>query len=128
MQIGPIAAHVAKRCRTASVARNSALIIRNTVGQIEQRLSEERPLSPSEISRFRASILRCRQKLKGLPKADLATLGSQVSHLAEEIDRYSTREEGSGVALDEALALVAKYVTNREQARRLSEALRQICG
>jgi hypothetical protein len=37
-------------------------------------------------------------------------------------------EEGSVVALDEALALVVKYVTNREHARKLIEALRQICG
>jgi hypothetical protein len=30
--------------------------------------------------------------------------------------------------LDEALTLVARYVTNREQARKLSQALREIRG
>ena len=32
------------------------------------------------------------------------------------------------VALDEALGLVAKYVTNREQARKLMDAMRAISG
>src|SRR6185312_11925835 len=64
-QIGPVAAQITKRCRTASVARNSALIIRNTVQHIEQRLADVRPAAAAEVSRFRAAILRCQGKLKG---------------------------------------------------------------
>jgi hypothetical protein len=127
-QIGPIAAQIAKRCRTASVARNSSLIIRNTIAQIEQRFGEERPLATAEASKYRAAILRCRRKLKSLSEGDSAALGSHLARIEEHLDRCSTTDHGFGVALEEALALVMKYVTNREQARKLSEALRQICG
>ncbi len=34
----------------------------------------------------------------------------------------------SVVALDEALALISKTVTNREQARKLSDLFRQLCS
>ena len=127
-QIHPIAAQVAKRCRTASVARNSALIIRNMVGQIDNSLGEARPLATTEISNFRAAILRCRRKLKTLSEANSAALSGDLIRLEEHLSSCSTTDEVSGVSLDEALALVTKYVTNREQVRRLSEALRQICG
>ena len=57
-QIGPVAAQIAKRCRSASVSRNSSLIIRNMIAQIESSVSEGRLLAPSELSKFRAAIQR----------------------------------------------------------------------
>jgi molecular chaperone HtpG len=127
-QIGPIAARITRRCRTASISRNSALIIRNTVDQIDQRLTQLRPLSPAELSKFRASILRCRQKLKGVLEPDSIELLGSLAQLEERLSVHATTDQSPGIALDEALALVAKYVTNRDQARKLAEALRQICG
>jgi len=127
-QIGPIAAQIAKRCRSASISRNTSLIIRNTIGQIEQRVSEDRPLAKAEVSKFRAAIQRSRGKLKAVSEADSTNLIPELYRLEGQLAESATRDNGSTVALDEALALVAKYVTNREQARKLSEALRQICG
>lgn len=127
-QLGPVAAQIAKRCRVASIARNSSVIIRNTISQIDQRISEERPLAKVEVSKFRAAIQRSRNKMKGVSKADSAILAPEVSRLEGQLEVSDTEAPSAAVALDEALALVAKYVSNREQARKLTEALRQICG
>jgi hypothetical protein len=127
-QIGPITGQIAKRCRVASVARNSSVIIKNTIDLIDQRIGEDRALAKTEVSKFRAAIQRSRLKLKGVTEADSAAFGSELVRLEEHIDRATSTEGDSAVSLDEALALVAKYVTNREQARNLSEALRGISG
>jgi hypothetical protein len=127
-QIGPVAAQIAKRCRSASISRNTSLIVRNTIGEIERRLADRSPLARAEVSKFRAAIQRSWLKLTAVSEAYWATLGPELSRLEDRLETCSPTEEGSIVALDEALALVAKYVTNRAQARKLIEALRQICG
>jgi hypothetical protein len=127
-QLGPIAAQIARRCRSASVARNSSLIIRNTIAQIEQRLSDEHALAAGEVSRFRAAILRCHRKLRGVRESDASTLASELRRLDERLATLPSTEQGSVVAVDEALALIAKYVTNREQGRRLADAMLKIAG
>jgi hypothetical protein len=128
IQIGPIAAQIAKRSRTASVARNSALIIRNIIAQVEQRLSDASPLARVEVSKFRAAIERCRKKLKGVGSIDADTLAVRLNKLADQMTAISPIEQPAVVALDEALALIAKFVTNREQARKLSDAIKEIRG
>jgi hypothetical protein len=127
-QIGPVAAQVAKRCRLASISRNSALIVTNTINEIEGRLAQPRPLARAEVSKFRAAIQRGWLKLTGVSEPRWATLGPQLSRLEERLEACSPTEEGSVVALEEALALVVKHVSNRELARKLIEALRRICG
>ena len=82
-QVGPVAAQIAKRCRSASVARNSALIIRNTVEQIDQRITEPHPFARGEISKFLASIQRCRRSQKEpmrrrLSRSVLNSIGSRI--------------------------------------------------
>lgn len=128
-QVGPVAAQIAKRCRTASVSRNSALILRNTISEVEERLARELPVSGAETSRFRASIERCRAKLKGISETEASIFQAQLTaieaQLAAQADAGTVLHV---VALDEALNLVSKHITNREQARKLSEAMRQICG
>lgn len=125
-QIGPVAAQITKRCRSASIARNSAIIIRHAIEQIEERLVDERPLAADEVSRFRASILRCQGKLKGVDEAERELLATELRRLDEQLAAPRCSEEGSVVALDEALLLITKYVTNREQASRLAEAIKKI--
>jgi molecular chaperone HtpG len=127
-QIGPVAAQIAKRCRAASVARNSSVIIRNTISHVEDRLSAEQALAGAEVSRHRAAIQRCTTKLKGVPASDSRELEVELASLDRRLAALSQTEQGSVVALDEALALIAKHVTNREQARRLSAAIREIGG
>lgn len=128
-QIGPVAIQITKRCRTASVARNSSLIIGNTITHIEQRLADEHPVLAAEVSRFRAAILRCQSKLKGVQDNDEATvLAADLNRLSERLAALMPAENGSVVDAEEALALITKYVTNREQAVRLSEAIKKIRG
>jgi len=127
-QIGPVAAQIAKRCRSASISRNASLIVRNTIAEIERRLADGTPLARIEVSKYRAAIQRCWQKLTAVSEARWATLGPELSQLEEQLETCSPTEEGSIVALDEAFALIAKYVTNREQARKLTDALRKIYG
>jgi hypothetical protein len=127
-QLGPVATQISRRCRSASVARNSSLIIRNTIAQIEQRFADERALAAAEVSRFRAAILRCQKKLKGVRETDASTLGPELRRLDERLAALRSTEQSSVVAIDEALELIARYVTNREQARRLADAIRQISG
>jgi Histidine kinase-, DNA gyrase B-, and HSP90-like ATPase len=127
-QIGPVAAQITRRCRSASVARNSAIIIRHAIEQIEERLADERPLAAGELSRFRASILRCQGKLKGVDDTERELLRAGLSRLDEQLAALRPSEEGSVVSLDETLLLITKYVTNREQADRLADALKKICG
>jgi hypothetical protein len=127
-QLGPVATQITKRCRSASVARNSSLIIRNTIAQIEQRLADEGALGAAEVSRLRAAILRCHGKLKGVREIDANTLAAELRRLDERLAALPSTEQGSVVAIDEALALIAKYVTNREQGRRLADAIRKIAG
>lgn len=127
-QIGPVAAQITRRCRSASVARNSAIIIRHAIEQIEERLADERSLTAGEVSRFRASILRCQGKLKGVDETERESLAQELNRLDEQLAALRSADEASVVALDEALMLITKYVTNREQANRLSEAIKKIIG
>lgn len=127
-QIGPVAAQITRRCRNASVARNSTIIIRHAIEQIEERLADERPLAVGEVSRFRASILRCQGKLKGVDETEREPLAAELSRLDEQLAVLRSSDESSVVALDEALLLITKYVTNREQAGRLTEAIKKIGG
>lgn len=127
-QIGPVAAQIAKRCRVASVARNSTLIIRNTIQQIEERLADKRSVAAAEVSRFRASILRCQSKLKGVDSDRREQLALELRTLDERLAALCSTDERAIVVVDEALSLIVKYVTNREQANRLSEAIKRIRG
>jgi hypothetical protein len=117
-----------RRRRPSSVARNSSLIIRNTIAQIEQRLGDEHPLAAAEVSRFRAAIMRCQSKLKGAQEDEATALAADLHRLDERLVTALSTEQGPVVAGDEALALIAKYVTNREQAGKLSEAINKIRG
>jgi len=85
-------------------------------------------LARAEVSKFLAAIARCRKKLKGVSPADSDTLAARLGKLADQVTASSPTEHVAVVALDEALALVAQYVTNREQARRLSDAIKGIRG
>ena len=128
IQMGPITAQIAKRCRLASVSRNLSLIIRNLTQEALRRLGEDRPLSGAEISKLRASVERCQRKLKGVQEPQHTELASTLAQLDERLQTCVTAGQELVVALDAALDLIARHIGNREHARKLIEAIRQIAA
>jgi hypothetical protein len=57
-----------------------------------------------------------------------ATLTSELDRVDAALLKRRPVKGASVVALDEALALITKVITNREQARKLADQLRQLCG
>jgi len=128
-QIGPITAQIAHRCRTSSVSRNAAQIIRNVLAEVDSRLAEDRQFDPAEASRLRSSVIRAEVKLKGVVEEDeRLELAAGLAGASSELAAIRPDAGASVIALDEALALITKTVTNREQAKKLAELFRQLCG
>jgi hypothetical protein len=99
------------------------------VAEVDARLAEERAFDPAEFSRLKSSVLRAQTRLKDV--ADEALQSELRSELARVETGLSKRRPVAGasvIALDEALALISKVITNREQARKLSEMFRELCG
>ena len=91
-QIGPVAAQITRRCRSASVAQIPATIIRSAIEQIEERLADEHPAA-GEVSRFRASILRCQGKLKGVDETERDFWRQELRRLDEQLSALRSSEE-----------------------------------
>jgi hypothetical protein len=124
-----VAAKITQRCRSSSVSRNATQIVQNVIAETENRLKQKRPFDKAELSRMKSAVLRAGPKAKRiedekLRKRLIAKLDKVESALAER----SSKRGASVVALDEAHALISKFVTNREQARKLVEALRKLCN
>ncbi|NDW05873.1 ATP-binding protein [Jiella pacifica] len=128
-QLGPKAIELSHRCRTSSISRNILLMIQNLVEEIEKKLAESSLPSKGEISRFRGSIERARGRLKNVDHLEARELCeaalSRVSHL---LDQVPSDSDGGVIALDEVSSLVRSIVTNRDQARKLLEALQSVAS
>jgi hypothetical protein len=126
VQLAPITADVSQRCRSSSVGRNATTIIRNTIVEADRLLAQE-TIDPSSLSRCKAAVVRGRQKLKGIEEDEVRV---QLAADLQRIDLALTGRSASAiagvVAADEAIALVGKIVTNRDQATKLIAALRAL--
>ncbi len=128
-QLGPVTAGIAQRCRSSSVSRNSAQILRNVITEVDARLAEGRPFDAAESSRLRSLVVRAETKLKRVGDEALReTLAADLMRTGAALADSRPVTGASVVALDEALALISKTVTNREQARKLSDLFRQLCS
>ena len=128
VQLGPLAGKIAGRCRTASVSRNAAQIAQNVIDEIEARLKQKRAFDRAELSRLKSSVLRAGATAKRIEDAKLAKrLSTKLERLRKELAQRTPKKGASAVALDQAALLVSKYVTNRDQARKLMEELRRLC-
>ena len=58
VQLGPLAAKITQRCRSASVARNTAQIVRNIIAATAARLKERRSFDRAELSRLKSAVQR----------------------------------------------------------------------
>lgn len=128
-QSGPLAARVTQICRTTSVSRNAGQIIQNVIDEIETALATGRKIDRAEVSRMRASLMRARAKLRSLADEKLRhRLGTKLDKLEVRLSSIKPARGPSVVAVNEALALVGKFVTNRAQAQKLVAALQQLSG
>ena len=127
-QLGPLAANVANRCRTASVGRNAEQTISLAIGEAERRLCEAAALDGPEMSRLRGSLVRARSKLKSVP--DAARRGELEIAIRRASDALAERRSvgAPALALDEAKTLIGRIVTNRQQARELIAELNRLCA
>jgi hypothetical protein len=128
VQLGPLATKITQRCRSASVARNAAQIVRNVIAASAARLKERRSFDRAELSRLKSAVHGADTKTKRID--DAATrreLEGALARLAKRLKKITPKRGAAAVALDEATGLVSKLVTNREQAQKLIERLRKLC-
>lgn len=129
VQLGTVAAKITQRCRSASVSRNAAQIVQNVVAEAENRLKQKRPFDKAELSRLKSSVLRAGPTAKRIVDEKLRKrLTAKLTKLEAALAARSPKRGASVVAFDEASTLISKFVTNREQARKLVEALRKLCN
>lgn len=126
VQLGPITAGISQKCRSSSVGRNAATIIRNTISDAD-RLLELQSIDPSSLSRSKAAVARGRLKLKGIEESDVREqLAAELERLDLALKAKPTSATAGVVAADEAIALVRKIVKNRDQGAALIAALRAL--
>jgi molecular chaperone HtpG len=123
VQIGPLALNISQRCRTSSVSRNVSAIIRNTISSADQLL-ESRSIDALSLSRALAAVGRGTSKVRSIRDEALrAELASDLARLETALAAVTPSERAGVVASEEAVTLINRIVTNREQARRLIDEL-----
>jgi molecular chaperone HtpG len=128
VQLGPLAGKITQRCRSASVSRNCEQVARNVITETTSRLKQKRPFDRAELSRLKSAVLRARSKAKRVSEAALRSeLESNLDKLKAKLTKVSPKRGASAIAVDEAVRLVSKLVTNRAQAETLAAALRRLC-
>jgi hypothetical protein len=128
VQLGPVAAGITQRCRTASVARNSTQIISNVITEVRSRLKQKRRFDRAELSRLKSSSMRARNHTKRISDDRVRLqLEMKLDRLKSALQRVTPKGGASVVAIDEAERLISRIVTSREQVQKLVEALRRLC-
>jgi hypothetical protein len=128
IQLGPVAANIAQHCRTASVSRNATQIVQNVTTEVGARLKQRRSFDRVELSRLKSSVLRAQATSKRIDDESTRTsVETKLRRLQTGLAKVAPKRGASAVALDEACALVSKFVTNRQQADKLIAALRRLC-
>jgi len=128
VQLGPVAANISQHCRSASVSRNAAQMVQNTIAEVSAKLKQKR-IDRAELSRLKSSVLRACSKAKAI--ADDGTrskVDAKLDRLKSALQKVTPKRGASAVAFDEASRLIAKIITSREQAAKLIEALRRLSG
>jgi molecular chaperone HtpG len=129
VQLGPVAATITQRCRSASIARNAEQNVRNVIAEVTARLKQRRSLDRAETSRLKSSLLRARTMAKRITAEQVRYgLEAKLDRLAISLSKLTPKKGASVIAFDEAVSLISKVITNRPQAQKLIEALRRLCG
>jgi molecular chaperone HtpG len=129
VQLGPVAATIAQRCRSASVSRNAEQNVLNVVAAVATRLKQRRSFDRAEISRLKSLLIRARTNNKRIADEQVRhRLEIKINRLTASLAKLSPKRGASVVAFDEAASLISRVITNRPQASKLIEALRRLCG
>ncbi|MGA8610694.1 MAG: ATP-binding protein [Xanthobacteraceae bacterium] len=127
VQLGPVAAKISHRCRSASVSRNAEQTIIKAIAEVNGRLKQKKSIDRAELSRLKASVLRSKAKAGRVePTSRAQQLDRSLDQLLKKLARITGKRRSLLVSLEEAETLVAKYVTNRTQAAKLLEVLRRL--
>jgi Histidine kinase-, DNA gyrase B-, and HSP90-like ATPase len=127
VQLGPLAARIAQRCRSSSIARNAAERVRKVIAEVDAKTRERRRLDRAELSRLKSTLLRARNVLKRVEDVKLQNrFNRKLDKLEAALTKNRLKKGSSVLAFDEVAALISRVVTNREQARRLAEELRRM--
>jgi Histidine kinase-, DNA gyrase B-, and HSP90-like ATPase len=128
VQLGPVAAKIAARCRTSSISRTAAQTVQNAIDEVEQRLRDEKRIVRSDLSKLKASLIRAEAKTKQIDdEKSKAKLSAKLSKLQQKLSNVTPRRGPAVMAFSEASRLISKFVTNRAQADKLLQELRKIC-
>jgi molecular chaperone HtpG len=128
VQLGPLAAKITQRCRSSSIARNNGVSAEKTLQAIEDRLKQRQSFDRAELSRLKSSLLQAEARAKRIDdQAQAKSLLKKIDRLKRRLARVTPKRGASAVALDEAASLIAKIVTNRDQAKKLLTALQRLC-
>ena len=93
VQLGPVAAAITLRCRTASVARNSTQIISNVITEVGRRLKQKRRFDRAELSRLKSSLMRARNHTKRISEDRVRLqLEMKLDRLKSTLQRVTPRE------------------------------------
>lgn len=126
VQLGPITAGISQRCRTSSVARTAAAIVRNTIADAEQLISQGSPDTLS-VSRALGAVGRSQHKLRRIAEEDTReALAQELERVRAALSSLRPTKSAGIIAADQAVDLVNKIITNRDQAKKLIQALRQL--
>ena len=128
VQLGPVAANISQHCRSASVSRNAAQIVQNIIDEVSTKLKQKR-IDRAELSRLKSSVLRARSKANAIvDDRTRSKAETKLDRLKSALQRATPKRGSSAVAVDEAARLISRIVTNREQAKKLIDALRGLAG
>jgi hypothetical protein len=126
-QLGPVAAQITHRCRTSSRSRNAAQTVMSALSDIEVRLSQARPLDDAERAYAWEAARTAEAKLRVVGDAALKTnLAEELSQKCKALEQVEPIPRGRSIYLEDALALVAKVVTNSREAKTLCDLLHQL--
>ncbi len=128
VQLGPVAANISQHCRSASISRNAAQIVQNTIAEVSAKLKQKR-IDRAELSRLKSSVLRARSKTKAIADDGARSKAeAKLDRLTSALQKVTPKRGASAVAFDEASRLISKIITSREQANKLIDALRRLAG
>jgi molecular chaperone HtpG len=128
VQLGPVAAKIANRCRTSSISRTAAQVVQNAISEVEGRLKEKRRVDRAELSKLKASVGRAHSKSRHVEDDALrGRLTAKLAKLETKLSKVTPRRGAAVLAFTEASRLVSRLVSNRAQADKLLQELRKLC-
>jgi hypothetical protein len=128
VQIGPVVARIAHRCRQASISRTMLQTVENSIAQIEDRLKQKARIDRGELSRLKALAGRASTKASRIEnEPDRKRTQSRLLKTEKKLSKLTPRRGPATVAVSEVANLVSKFVTNRAQAEKLVAEIRKLC-